>query len=99
VAPKLWRVPENWRLEWRQWGGLHVVYNPASGDTHLLNAIPAYVLRSLETKTLSIEELKALVKALASNSHDRPPDDALSSDIEALVTELDELGLIAPAQS
>jgi len=94
-APKMWRVPENWRLEWRQWGGLHVVYNPASGDTHLLNALPAYVLRSLETKASSIEELEALV----SSSHDRPPDEALSSDIEALISELDELGLIAPAQS
>lgn len=96
---KMWRVPQDWRLEWRQWGGLHVVYNPASGDTHLLNAIPACVLRSLETKAASIEELKALVKALASNLHGQPPDEALSSDIEALVTELDELGLITPARS
>ena len=90
----MWRVPEDWRLEWRQWGGLHVVYNPASGDTHLLNAIPAYVLRSLETKARTIEELKALASNL-----NQTTDDALSSDIEALVTELDDLGLIAPAQS
>ena len=93
-VPKMWRVPEDWRLEWRHWGALHVVYNPASGDTHLLNAIPAYVLRSLETKARTIEELKDL----AFNFH-QTTDDALSSDIEALVTELDDLGLIAPAQS
>jgi PqqD family protein of HPr-rel-A system len=91
----MWMVPKDWRLEWRQWGGLHVVYNPASGDTHLLNAFSARVLRSLETKASTLEELEALVSDL----RHRPSADPPSSDIQALVSELDELGLIAPAHS
>lgn len=91
----MWMVPKEWRLEWRQWGGLHVVFNPASGDTHLLNAVAAFVLRSLETRASTTEELRALVSAWRGG----PPDDSLSRDVEALVSELDELGLIAPSRS
>lgn len=85
-----WTVPKDWRLEWRQWESFHVVFNPASGDTHLLNAIPAFVLRSLETEPLSVEELKALVSRLP-----EPPSNP--GDIDGLVLELDELGLIVEA--
>lgn len=94
--PERWIVPEDWRLEWRQWGSYHVVFNPASGDTHLLNTLPAFVLKSLETKAATLEELEG---ALASNLQDGTPDDRLSRNIEALVLELDELGLVAPAPS
>lgn len=91
----MWMVPKDWRLEWRQWGELHVVYNPASGDTHLLNGVSAFVLTSLEKKAATTDELgNRLSKWLG-----RRPDDGLSSDIEALVSELDELGLIATAPS
>ncbi len=96
MVPERWRVPEDWRLEWRQWGSFHVVFNPASGDTHLLNALPAFVLKSLETKAATLQELEA---ALASNLQDGTPADRLSSEIEALVLELEELGLVAPAPS
>ena len=85
-----WLVPKECRLEWRQWGTLHVVYNPASGNTHLLNGLPASILRSLETRPRSLDELEALVESLPERTDD-------SSDIEGLVAELDELGLIAPA--
>jgi PqqD family protein of HPr-rel-A system len=88
-------VPKEWRLEWRQWGGLHVVFNPASGDTHLLNGVSAFVLTSLEKKASTTDEIRNLL----SNLRAQPPDDAMPSDIEALVSELDELGLIAPARS
>jgi hypothetical protein len=47
-------------------------------------------LRSLETRPRSLDELEALVESLP----ERPDD---SSDVEGLVAELDELGLIAPA--
>ncbi len=86
----MWRVPKDWRLEWRQWGSFHIVFNPASGDTHLLNVISAFVLRSLENEARSVEELKALVSRLP----ERPGDPA---DIDDLVSELDELGLVAAA--
>jgi PqqD family protein of HPr-rel-A system len=95
LVPEKWTVPEDWRLEWRQWGRFHVVFNPASGDTHLLNSIPAYFLKSLETKAATLEELRILAADLL----DRTPGEAISRDIEALVLELDELGLIAPARS
>jgi PqqD family protein of HPr-rel-A system len=95
LVPEKWAVPEDCRLEWRQWGSFHVVFNPASGDTHLLNTIPAYFLKSLETKAATLEELRLLAAELL----DRDPDETVVSDIEALVLELDELGLIAPARS
>ena len=79
-----WKVPQECRLEWRSFGSLHIVFNPASGDTHLLNAVSAAVLRSLEETPSTIDELQARSNA---------------TDVEALIEELDELGLIAPASS
>jgi PqqD family protein of HPr-rel-A system len=80
-------VPEDCRLEWREWGAFHVVFNPASGDTHLLNALAAFVLTTLERKAATLEELERLVSDSG----------APAGDVEALVRELDELGLVAPA--
>jgi PqqD family protein of HPr-rel-A system len=56
-------VPKDWRLEWREWGGLHIVYNPASGNTHLLNSVSALVLSSLERGASTIEDLELLVSS------------------------------------
>lgn len=78
MSAEIWTVPKDARLEWRQWGRLTVVFNPASGNTHLLNDLSARVLSSLETRASTLEELQH----------------AYSSDLEALVAELDDLGLV-----
>lgn len=87
---KLWTVPREIQLEWRTWNDESVVFNRASGDTHLLDSVAAQVLRRLESRPTSIEELCEHVESSSDVDHD------LSLHIETLVHKLDELGLIAP---
>jgi PqqD family protein of HPr-rel-A system len=93
--PKRWSSKREPALRWRTWGAHSVVFNPASGDTHLLNASAAAVLRILESRPSSVEEL---CEELSSRSV-APRGDSLTGEIEALLEELDELGLAAPARS
>lgn len=93
---KRWTVPLEVRLEWRTWNGHSVVFNAASGDTHLLDSTAAEVLKGLETRPMCIDELCAQVLELGETWTSAGGDP--SSHIESLVTKFDELGLIAPSR-
>ncbi len=83
MSAENWTVPKDAGLEWRRWGRFYVVYNPASGNTHLLNDLSARVLSSLETRASTLEELEH----------------TYSSDLNGLVAELEELGLVVRVDS
>ncbi len=53
----VWYVPDGMKLSWRQFGDETVIFNPASGQTHLLDAFSAWVLRELETSPSSRDVL------------------------------------------
>ncbi len=78
----LWMVPAEVQLEWRTWGESSVVFNQASGDTHLLDSAAAEVLERLETRPASIDELCERLGEL------------MEPHIETLVAKLEHLGLI-----
>ena len=84
-----WAVPRHVHLEWRDWDSTSVVYNTASGNTHMLNAVSSCVLKRLEERPASFDDVVSL---LGDGGDERDAD----ARTEALLTELDELGLIAP---
>lgn len=81
-------------LDWRTWDSDgHVVYNPLSGDTHLLIGISVSALQELAKATCTADELmQLLVKAWRG---DGPPPSM--SQLNDLLAGLDELGLIEVA--
>ena len=48
---------------WRVWGDENVLFNPASGDTHLLDPLSGEVLRLLESRPMSEADCESHVVA------------------------------------
>lgn len=92
TAPMKWRVPSDAEFVWRTWEGLHVVYFANSGDTHCLNDIGAEALRYLQRQSASADELCEHV----ARTLEKPPPDTFFSDMQQLLEQFDELGLIEP---
>ena len=82
-------------LIWRRWDDEYVVYNPASGESHLLDFVSAQGLMQLEKHVASTEQLvNDLSLAL-----EIPADEELSRYVQQMVTELSELGLARSVRS
>jgi PqqD family protein of HPr-rel-A system len=80
---------------WRRWGDEYVVYNPLSGDSHLLDFVSAQGLLHLAEHEISAEDLEdELSTALGISA-----DEDLVRYVERITTEFAELGLTRPAQS
>ncbi|MFQ5466610.1 MAG: HPr-rel-A system PqqD family peptide chaperone [Kiloniellaceae bacterium] len=80
-------------LSWRQWDGDYVVFNPASGDTHVLDIATGEVLMRLAAGPASIEEIAECLAAFLQVDKDSD----LAEAARDMVQKLDELGLIEPA--
>ncbi len=85
-----WQVVGTSPLVWREWNNQFVVYHPPSGDTHLLTAVAASVLRALESAPRSMKEL---VRTALSHSNDQT-DHPLLMQIEDLIDTLERKGVI-----
>ncbi len=77
-------------LVWKNWEGEHTIYNPASGDLHLLDEVGATALRCLESVTLTESELSAELSEQLQIEND----DGLRQYVARLVADLDCLGLL-----
>jgi PqqD family protein of HPr-rel-A system len=85
-----WRVDEDCTLLWRCWDDEYVVYNTASGDTHLLNRVAAETLLLLEQSPSDAQDLTVQVaRKLALQ-----PSEELGQQLEQLLTQFEELGLV-----
>jgi len=82
-------------LIWKSWTDGVVVYNTASGSTHLLNPVAAKVLRLLEDRPL---ELASITREVAL-SENVAIDEDLTEQVKKLLSSLAELGLVEPASS
>ncbi len=91
--PSRWHVPPDAELHWRSWDEQeHLVYHAQSGDTHYLNPVAAEVLRYLQGSSATADELtRQLAGTIGVEA-----DNALLDQIEQLLGQLDELGLIEP---
>lgn len=84
-----WSVPRG-ALHWRTWGDDIIVYNEASGDTHLLRPVDAAVLERLQQGPARIPQLVAhVVEALRIEESDE-----LYFYVDDLLTKLENLALV-----
>jgi len=86
-----WSLLSGTALHWRRWGEETVVYNAASGDTHLLGVPEAVVLGRLEAQACNVPELVGhLAQALGLDADD----DELYFYVDDLLTRLEGLALV-----
>jgi PqqD family protein of HPr-rel-A system len=79
-----------WRLLDTDW----MVFNPNSGDTHLLNEVSAQSLRALERECLTADELVVRIASILGIEPDH-----LHDSLPRLLAEFEELGLVEAAGS
>lgn len=90
APPVHWSVNRAHELLWRSWGpGEFVVYHRESGETHLLNAVTAFVLRTLRSEPLTCSELADRAADEFGPEFDEP-----EKELETLLGHLDRLGLV-----
>ena len=88
-AECIWKTA---KLHWQKWEGEYIVYNATSGNTHLLNATAAQALKMLERKPASVADISNQLTSSAGLN----ADEEVLQQVEALVANLDELGLVEP---
>jgi PqqD family protein of HPr-rel-A system len=79
-------------IPFRCWDGEYVVYNPLSGDTHLLDIVTGKVLKSIMSASSHTVDLRRSVAAFL----EVPDDNDLARQVDDILHLLDELGLIEP---
>ena len=89
-----WMVPYESKLYWHSWGDEFVVYDGGSGDTHLLDAVGANALQSLEREPATLSELTEKMAA----SWDLEVQGELSDYLARLLSNLHKLGLVNPVE-
>jgi PqqD family protein of HPr-rel-A system len=88
-----WRLTVPGALHWRRWADEVVVYDAASGDTHLFEPAGAEILHRLESAPATVADLTAGLVAGGVTD----PDPTALSYVAAFVARLHRLGLVEPA--
>ena len=89
----VWRLPEGVQLLWQTWDDEVIVFNTASGQTHLLDALSATALRDLERGPRTLAQLAG---AMAGRFDLEP--EILSNRLVEICARFDQLGLAEPAR-
>jgi PqqD family protein of HPr-rel-A system len=89
-----WRVAGDGPLRWRAWAAEYEVYNPLSGQTHLLDVLAGQTLKLIMSGTASISDLRSE----ASRFLEVPQDDHLVQVVDDLLHRLEAGGLIEPVR-
>ncbi len=88
----VWKVSGAGKLHWRCWDGDYVVFNPLSGDTHLLDVVAGGVLMNILAGPSTTD---ALTRQAAAFLEVESGEDLLSY-VKDIIVRLDGLGLIEP---
>ena len=88
---EIWRLNPCVHLHWLSWDEDYIVFNAASGQTHVLNELGAAILRLLEENALNS---MAIGQQIVAQYEELVLDTELSEAIENLLENLDILGLI-----
>ena len=75
------------------WDGDYLVYNPLSGNTHILDIVSGEVLKIIASRPV---RANALSRRIAEFLELPVADDGVERHVEATLGILDELGLIEP---
>ena len=85
-----WHVPEPSALIWESWGSEYSLFNRISGETHLINELPAEILRRLTAHPLRTLDLAGSLAADCETESRAQWQET----IETILANLNELGLI-----
>jgi PqqD family protein of HPr-rel-A system len=88
-----WRIGAGESISLRCWDGDFVVYNPLSGNTHVLDIVTGEILRAIMARTMSESELCTHVASFL----EVPNDAGVAEHVGRIVATLDRLALIEPA--
>ena len=77
----------------RCWEGDYVVYNPLSGNTHIFDIVTGEILKQIMAGDVPTEKLYRHIAEFL----DLPNDARVAENVGEILTSLDELGLIEPA--
>jgi PqqD family protein of HPr-rel-A system len=91
AADQRWGLPDDVALLWTSWDEEVVVFNLASGQTHLLDALSAETLRELETHPRTVAELAALFADRYGLESEE-----LGDRLAGICRQFDQLGLAEP---
>ncbi len=94
AADQRWGLSDDVALLWKSWDEEVIVFNLASGQTHLLDALSAEVLRELERRPRTLSELATL---LAEHYGLEPAE--LGDRLDGICHRFDDLGLAEPVGS
>ena len=89
---RIWRTSANQPLPMRCWDGDYVVYNPLSGNTHVLDIVVGEVLKTIMAGATNDARLCQHIARFL----DVPNDERVSGNLLGILAALDELGLIEP---
>lgn len=56
-----WILPEPAKLRWKRWGDESILFDPNTGDTHLLDPLAFCVLDEIKSLARSADELVAIL--------------------------------------
>ena len=91
AADTVWRLPAGAEVFWQNWDDEVIVFNTASGQTHLLDALSAATLREIESRPGGINQLAdRLAERFELDGAD------LSQRLTEVCARFDELGLVEP---
>lgn len=93
-ARVLWQVPEARAFSWLDLGDVAAVYNPASGEIHLLDALAQEILDMLAERPQPVHDVarglgRRLGQAVTAELEQR---------VAEAITEFDRLGLVFPLE-
>ena len=77
-------------LLWETWDNEHFVFNPRSGETHVLNDLAGEMLRALGEKPHTAADLALRFR----DRLDGAGSDDVRPAVDALLRQLDQLGLV-----
>ena len=93
--PACWCREPTVELHRRQWDETVYLYDPRSGQTHVLNPMGALLFDALAERPMSEQELIDMAADLAGEA----PENAVWADaVKRLLVTLDSLGLIQPCR-
>ena len=91
-AGETWRLGIPGQLPLHCWDGDYVVYNPLSGNTHILDIVTGEVLQTIMAGEVGISEICQHVAHFL----EVPNDNSIAEHVKRILATLDRLALIEP---
>ena len=90
TAAPVWRLPPDSEFNWTQCGDEHIVFHPASGETHYLNDLSALTLRVLEAEPATTADLSSRIADFLGTDTGKD----LEQQLDRLLVRFDQLGVV-----